>query len=112
MVVWETGSAVREFLHIDDLADAAIFLMQQYLVKLSILESDISIRELAYMVGAVGYHGSILQETSKPDGTPLKLSDVPRLTVLGSKRRIELRKGIERIYRYAERQRRAVRLVS
>lgn len=117
VVVWGTGSARREFLHVDDLADAAVFLMQHY-ASSDIINvgtgSDISIRELALLIAdVVGYSGRIVQDTSKPDGTPRKLLDVSRLSAAGWKSRIELRDGIAQTHRWyvehrlAERERRA-----
>ena len=106
------GFRRREFLHVDDLADAAVFLMQGYasgeIINVG-TGSDISIRELAVLVADVlGYSGRIVQDTSKPDGTPRKLLDVSRLTAVGWSSRIELRAGIAQTYRwYAERERHA-----
>lgn len=116
VVVWGTGSARREFLHVDDLADAAVFLMQRYesgeIINVG-SGTDISIHELAEVVAeVVGYSGQIVQDTSKPDGTPRKLLDVSRLAALGWSSRIELRAGLAQTYQwYAERQPRAAELV-
>jgi GDP-L-fucose synthase len=83
VVVWGTGTPRREFLHVDDLADAALFLMRHYegeeIVNVGVGE-DISIRELAELIAkVVGFRGEIVYDTSKPDGTPRKLLDVSRL---------------------------------
>ncbi len=109
VVVWGTGSARREFLHVDDLADAAVFLMQHYesgeIINVG-TGLDISIRELAGLIAeVVGYSGRVMQDTSKPDGTPRKLLDVSRLNAIGWKSRIELREGIAQTYKwYLERE--------
>ena len=104
VVIWGTGSPLREFLLVDDMADAAVFLMRNYsdegIVNVGVGE-DISIRELADMVSdVVGYQGRIVNDTTKPDGPPRKLLDVSRLTALGWKARIPLREGIEGTYRW------------
>lgn len=102
VVVWGTGSPRREFLHVDDLADACMFLMRRYEGS-EILNIgwgvDISIAELAELVReVVGYRGRIRFDPSKPDGTPRKLLDVSRLEALGWRPRIGLREGIEQTY--------------
>jgi GDP-L-fucose synthase len=99
VVVWGTGTPRREFLHVDDLARAVVFLMRTYdegeIVNVG-CGSDVSIRELAEMVaGVVGFEGQIRFDTSKPDGTPRKLLDVARVTALGWRPEIGLREGIE-----------------
>lgn len=99
MTVWGSGTPRREFLHVDDLADALVFLMQNYdgdgFVNVGVGE-DLSIRELAEMVrGVVGYDGAIEFDASKPDGTPRKLMDVSRLTGLGWRAKIGLEEGIQ-----------------
>lgn len=104
VVVWGTGSPRREFLHVDDLAGAAVFLMLHYespeIINVGAGE-DISIRELAELVrGITGYEGGVVFDVSKPDGTPRKLLDVSRLTALGWRPRIGLREGIEATYRW------------
>jgi GDP-L-fucose synthase len=104
VVVWGTGTPRREFLHVDDLADAAVFLMQNYddpeIVNVG-TGADATIRELAEMVARVtGYKGEIVFDTSKPDGTPRKLLDVSKLTGLGWKASIELKTGIARTYEW------------
>ena len=92
VVMWGTGTPKREFLHVDDLADAAVWLMRNYdgedIVNVGVGE-DIPIRELAQIVcETVGYSGRIVNDTSKPDGTPRKLMDVTRLSALGWKAKI------------------------
>ncbi len=102
VAVWGTGAPRREFLYVDDLADACLFLMQNYsgteIVNIGVGQ-DISIGELAELVRKiVGYRGEIVHDTSKPDGTPRKLLDVSELSSLGWKARTPLREGIERTY--------------
>ncbi len=102
VVVWGTGSPRREFLYVDDLADALVFLMQGYsdegLVNVGCGE-DLTILELAQAVaGVVGFTGELRFDTSKPDGTPRKLLDVSRLSALGWKAQVPLRAGLERTY--------------
>jgi GDP-L-fucose synthase len=104
VVVWGTGTPRREFLHVDDLADGCVFLMQRHdseqLVNIGWGE-DVSIGELAGLVGAaVGFSGSLRFDTSKPDGTPRKLLDVSRLRALGWTPRVQLRDGIAATYRW------------
>lgn len=100
--VWGTGSPMREFLHADDLADACVFLMDNYneleFVNIGTGE-DVTIKELAETVRkVVGFEGSIDWNTSKPDGTPRKLMDVSKLHNLGWKHTIELEDGIRAVY--------------
>ncbi|MDO8879935.1 MAG: GDP-L-fucose synthase [Coriobacteriia bacterium] len=104
VTVWGTGTPRREFLHVDDLADAAVFLMERYesdeIVNVG-TGTDVSIGELATLIAeVVGYTGEIVYDTSKPDGTPRKLLDVSRLTALGWRSSIALREGIESTYRW------------
>ncbi len=104
VTVWGTGTPRREFLHVDDLAEAAVFLMRTYdspeIVNVG-TGSDVTIAELASMVArAVGYGGRIVYDSSKPDGTPRKLLDVSRLHSLGWKASIELEQGIASTYRW------------
>lgn len=102
VVMWGTGTPMREFLHADDLADACYFLMQQYndagFVNIGVGE-DITIKNLALLIkDIVGYTGNIEHDLSKPDGTPRKLMDVSKLHALGWKAKIDLRAGIEKAY--------------
>ena len=108
VTVWGTGSPRREFLHVDDLADACVFLMQHYsspgIVNVG-WGRDISIAELAELVrGVVGFEGEIVYDTSKPDGTPRKLLDTARLTSLGWTPSISLEDGIRGTYEWYCRQ--------
>jgi GDP-L-fucose synthase len=102
VVVWGTGTPRREFLYVDDMADACIHLMKTYsgqeLVNIGVGE-DISIAEFAHLVAAiVGYTGGISFDTSKPDGTPRKLLDVSRLAALDWRARTSLQDGIKLAY--------------
>jgi GDP-L-fucose synthase len=104
VVMWGTGTPRREFLHVDDLAAAVVHLTKSYeseeIVNIGVGE-DISIRELAELVKDItGYQGEIVNDTSKPDGTPRKLLDVSRLHALGWQASIPLREGIEKTYRW------------
>jgi GDP-L-fucose synthase len=107
--IWGSGSPKREFLHADDLADACVFLMNTYsdegLVNIGTGE-DISISDLALMIkDVVGYEGAIVYDATKPDGTPRKLMDVTKLSGLGWKYTISLKKGLEMVYQeYQSRQ--------
>ena len=102
VVMWGTGTPLREFLHVDDLADASIFLMglENPPDWVNVGSGDeVSIRELAEAVKtAVGYEGTIVQDTSKPDGTPRKLMDNSLLKGLGWTRKIDLQTGIAKTY--------------
>jgi GDP-L-fucose synthase len=104
VTVWGTGAPRREFLHVDDLADAVVFLAENYSQEEHInvgTGEDISIRELASLVcDVVGFQGEIEFDAGKPDGTPLKCSDVSRLRGLGWAPTIDLRTGLERTYRW------------
>lgn len=102
VILWGTGSPRREFLHVDDLADACYFLMDHYnekgLVNVGVGE-DITILELARLIQKItGYTGTITLDTSKPDGTPRKLMDVTKLHSLGWKASIGLEEGIRIVY--------------
>jgi GDP-L-fucose synthase len=102
VTVWGTGSPKREFLFSDDLANACIFLMQNYneksLVNIGTGE-DLSIADLAQMVKEVtGYEGSIEFDSTKPDGTPRKLMDVSKLHSLGWQHKTNLREGLQFAY--------------
>jgi GDP-L-fucose synthase len=100
--VWGTGSPMREFLHVDDLADACFFLLQNYDEEMFVnigTGEDLTIKALAEMIkDIVGYTGELKWNTEKPDGTPRKLMDVSRLHNLGWKHRIGLREGITAVY--------------
>lgn len=100
--VWGTGSPKREFLHVDDLADACVFLMNEYDGEQFLNVGtgvDISIKDLALLIkDIVGYEGELRFDSSKPDGTPRKLMDVSALHALGWKHKIELREGIAAVY--------------
>ena len=107
VMLWGTGAPKREFLHVDDLADAAVFLMRHYdspeIVNVGTGE-DLTIRELAEMMaGIVGYGGRLAWDPSKPDGTPRKLLDVSRLNALGWRARTPLREGIAATYDWFKR---------
>lgn len=100
--IWGTGAPRREFLHVDDLADAVLYLLQSYdeepIVNIGWGE-DLTIRELAETImSAIGYSGALTFDHSKPDGTPRKLLDVSRMQNLGWRPRIALRTGIESTY--------------
>jgi GDP-L-fucose synthase len=102
MSIWGTGTPRREFLHVDDLADAVIYLLNNYdgesIVNIGWGE-DVTIRELAELVmAASGYQGRLVFDPSKPDGTPRKLLDTTRLTGLGWRPKIPLKAGIESTY--------------
>ena len=104
VVVWGTGKPRREFLHVDDLARACIFLMQSYdqpeIINIG-TGKDISIADLASLVkNIVDYEGKIVHDHSKPDGTPRKLLDISKLMALGWHPQITLRQGIESTYRW------------
>ncbi|MGA2598482.1 MAG: GDP-L-fucose synthase [Bryobacteraceae bacterium] len=106
VVVWGSGSPRREFLHVDDLADAAVFLMQNYddpgIVNVG-TGSDVTIRELAEIVQRViGYQGRLVFDTTRPDGTPRKLLDVSKLAALGWQASVKLKDGIARTYEWYE----------
>ena len=102
VIVWGTGTPRREFLHADDLADACVYLMDEYSGSEPInvgVGEDISIKELAELVReVVGYAGEIVHDTTKPDGTPRKLLDVSKLHGLGWRAKVPLGEGIERTY--------------
>lgn len=102
--LWGSGTPRREFLHVDDLADAAVFAMLHY-DSPQILNAgtgeDLTIAELADTIRAItGFEGNIAWDTSKPDGTPRKLLDVSRLAALGWRARTPLREGLEGAYRW------------
>ncbi len=100
--IWGSGTPRREFLHVDDLADACFFLMQEYdgtdWLNIGVGE-DVSIKELAELIkDIVGYEGELQFNTSKPDGTPRKLLDVSKLHSRGWKAKIGLREGVTKVY--------------
>ncbi len=102
VVMWGTGSAMREFLHIDDIADASYFLMQNYsgdeCVNIG-CGQDMSIRELGELIrDIVGYRGEIVYDPSYPDGTPRKLLDSSKLFAMGWRPSISLREGLKETY--------------
>ncbi len=104
--VWGTGTPLREFLHVNDLANACLFLMQHYssgkIINVG-YGRDITIRELAEIIREeVGFQGKLVFDSSKPDGTPKKLMDSSRINKLGWKPTISLRQGISELYREAD----------
>jgi GDP-L-fucose synthase len=116
VAVWGTGKPRREFLHVDDLASAAVFLMQEYDQAEPInvgTGEDISIADLAHLVAkATGYQGQVEFDTSKPDGTPRKLLDVSKLHALGWKSSISLHEGVQATYNWYLQNVESARLVS
>jgi len=108
VVIWGTGSPRREFLHVDDLADACLHLMLHYsgedIINIGCGE-DITIAELAELIRkAVGYEDELVFDTSKPDGTPRKLLDTTRINNLGWQPKIELKEGITSVYAWFKKQ--------
>src|SRR3954452_23304295 len=104
LVVWGSGEPRREFLHVDDLASACVFLLEHYdspeIINVGCGE-DISIRELAELIcEIVGFKGELAWDTTKPDGTPRKLLDVSKIHALGWRHQIGLRDGIKRTYEW------------
>jgi GDP-L-fucose synthase len=100
--VWGTGTPRREFLHVEDLASACRFLLENYeqpeIVNVG-FGSDVTIRELVELIcEIVGFQGELAFDATKPDGTPRKLLDATRLTQLGWRPRISLREGIRQTY--------------
>jgi GDP-L-fucose synthase len=114
VVIWGTGRPRREFLHVDDLADACLFIMnleeEKFRSLLTVHPSplinigwgrDISIKELALLIqDVVGFKGELVFDTTKPDGTPRKLLDVSKISELGWKPKISLKEGLERTYNW------------
>jgi GDP-L-fucose synthase len=100
--IWGTGTPRREFLHVDDLADACVYLLERYSNPLHVnvgCGEDLTIRELAETVReVVGFGGALYFKTTRPDGTPRKLLEVSRLTTLGWRPRIGLREGLAGAY--------------
>jgi GDP-L-fucose synthase len=104
VIVWGTGKPKREFLYVDDLAAASVYLMQTYdnseIVNVGV-GKDISVAELAELVkDVVGYEGEVIFDSSKPDGTPQKLLDVSRLNSMGWKANMSLKEGIKLTYKW------------
>jgi len=104
VTLWGTGKALREFLYVDDLADACVFLLQEYgdpeIVNIGVGD-DLKIADLADMVrDVVGFEGEIVYDASKPDGTPRKLVDTTKINTLGWQAKTGLRDGIENTYRW------------
>ena len=102
LVVWGSGNPRREFLHVDDMADACVFLLQNHdspdIVNVGCSE-DVSIRELAELIcDVVGFRGELAFDATKPDGTPRKLLDVSKLNAMGWRPKISLRDGIAQTY--------------
>jgi GDP-L-fucose synthase len=102
VVVWGTGTPRREFLYVDDFADACVFVLKNYsgpqFINIGVGE-DLSIAEFARTVAeVVGFRGKIVYDTSKPDGTPRKLVDVSRLSAMGWKAKVSLREGLAKAY--------------
>lgn len=100
--VWGTGTPLREFLHVNDLADAAVFLLDNYsglgFVNVGVGE-DLSIKDLAALIRSiVGFEGEIVFDTTKPDGTPRKLMDTSKINNMGWKAKISLKEGLKRVY--------------
>ena len=109
VVLWGTGSPKREFLHVDDLADACLFLMKNYndseIVNVGTGE-DIAIKDLAELIKkVVGYEGNLVWDTSKPDGTPRKLLDVSKINNLGWQYQIKLATGVKATYKWYKEER-------
>lgn len=104
VTVWGTGSPFREFMYTDDLADACIFLMNNYNEKLFVnagTGEEASIRQLSEMIKqVVGYKGEILFDTTKPDGTLRKLMDISKLNALGWKHKVSLDEGLKKAYHF------------
>ncbi len=103
VLVWGTGTPLREFLHASDMANACVFLMQNFNEKGFVnigTGKEISIKNLAELIKEiVGFKGTIVFDASKPDGTPRKITDTTKLNTLGWKHSIELKDGIQQVYR-------------
>ena len=104
VTVWGTGAPLREFLFVDDLAEALVFLMNEYSGEEHVnvgTGTDVSIKELAQLIcKVIGYSGKIVFDTSKPDGTPKKLLDVSKINSLGWKAKVSLEEGIRKTYEW------------
>ncbi|HAS36466.1 MAG TPA: GDP-fucose synthetase [Flavobacteriales bacterium] len=100
--VWGSGSPMREFLHVDDLAEACVYLLKNYNDKQFVnigTGTDVTIKQLAETIKEiVGFQGDLIWNTEKPDGTPRKLMDVSKMHQMGWKHKIDLREGIQRVY--------------
>jgi GDP-L-fucose synthase len=111
VIVWGTGSPKREFMHVDDMADASVYLMENFnaddigeFVNIGV-GKDITIAELSALIKEiVGFKGEIRRDTSKPDGTPQKLLDITKLNSLGWKAKISLKDGIKQTYEWYQNQ--------
>ncbi len=109
VVIWGTGSPIREFMHVDDLADALLYLMKNYddreFMNVGTGE-EVSILDLAKMIkNVVGYNGEIFHDRSKPDGTPRKLMDSSKIHRLGWKSQIGLQDGIKQVFKAISKER-------
>ncbi|MCR5790451.1 MAG: GDP-L-fucose synthase [Lachnospiraceae bacterium] len=104
VTLWGTGSPLREFLYVDDMADACVFLLENYSGEQHVnigTGKEVTIKELAELVkNAVGFEGEIVWDTSMPDGTPRKLNDVSKLHSLGFTHKVELPEGIQMAYQW------------
>jgi GDP-L-fucose synthase len=104
VIMWGTGKPKREFLYVDDLADACLFLMEHYSDELHVnvgTGEDIEIKELTYLIkDIIGFEGEIVSDLSKPDGTPKKLLDVFKLNNLGWKHKVSLKEGIKVVFEW------------
>jgi GDP-L-fucose synthase len=104
VTIWGSGTPLREFLYVDDMAAACLFLMQHYSAEAHInvgVGRDLSILSLAELVAkVVGYSGTITTDPTKPDGTPRKLMDITRISQLGWKASVALEEGIAMTYRW------------
>ena len=108
VTIWGSGEPRREFLYVDDLADACLFLMERHngagLVNVG-TGKDLTIMELAELIsGIIGFRGSIRRDLSKPDGTPRKLLDISKLEGMGWKARISLKEGVRKVYETYEKE--------
>jgi GDP-L-fucose synthase len=104
VVLWGTGTPLREFLYVDDLADALLHLMLNYSDEIHVnigTGEDLSINDLALIIKeATGFDGALVYDSSKPDGTPRKLLDVSRLNATGWHYKTSLKEGIEKVYKW------------
>ena len=106
VTLWGTGNPKREFLYVDDMADASVFLMKKYdsgeIINIG-TGTDVSILELAHLIGeTVGYKGKIVFDTTKPDGTPRKLLDVSKINALGWRAAVSLAEGVRKTIEWYE----------